>query len=51
MGMAIEEAKKLERFLCSDCSSDDETKRSMNSFPVSSPASPEAKVEAKRRKR
>ncbi|KAL6529649.1 hypothetical protein OROGR_015272 [Orobanche gracilis] len=43
MGMAIEEAKKLERFLCSDCSSDDEIKRSMNSFPVSSPAPPEAK--------
>lgn len=35
MGMTIEEAKKLEHFLCSDCSSDDDTKRSLNSFPVS----------------
>ncbi|GFP79584.1 lysine-specific demethylase phf2 [Phtheirospermum japonicum] len=43
MGMDIEEAKKLDEFLCSDCSSDDETKRSMNSSPVS-PAAEEAKV-------
>lgn len=35
MGMAIDEAKKLEHFLCSDCSSDDDAKRSLNSFPVS----------------
>ncbi|GER48225.1 PHD finger family protein / bromo-adjacenthomology (BAH) domain-containing protein [Striga asiatica] len=49
MGMTIEEAKKLDQFLCSDCSSDDDGKRSMNSFPVS-PAS-ESKVEPKRRKR
>lgn len=35
MGMTIEEAKKLDQFLCSDCSSDDDTKRSLNSFPVS----------------
>ncbi|KAG6406252.1 hypothetical protein SASPL_133851 [Salvia splendens] len=35
MGMAIEEAKKLDHFLCSDCSSDDDAKRSLNSFPVS----------------
>ncbi|THF94425.1 hypothetical protein TEA_013476 [Camellia sinensis var. sinensis] len=34
MGMTIEEAKKLERFLCSDCS-DDDAKRSLNSIPVS----------------
>lgn len=41
MGMSIEEAKKLDQFLCSECSSDDDTKRSLNSFPAS-PA--EAKV-------
>ena len=35
MGMTIEEAKKLDHFLCSDCSSDDDAKRSLNSFPVS----------------
>lgn len=42
MGMTIEEAKKLEHFLCSDCSSDDDAKRSLNAFPVS--PSVEAKV-------
>ncbi|KAI3702580.1 hypothetical protein L6452_28324 [Arctium lappa] len=35
MGMTIEEAKKLDQFLCSDCSSDDDAKRPLNSFPVS----------------
>ncbi|XP_022852485.1 chromatin remodeling protein EBS-like [Olea europaea var. sylvestris] len=35
MGMTIEEAKKLEHFLCSDCSSEDDSRRSLNSFPVS----------------
>ncbi|GMN53761.1 hypothetical protein TIFTF001_022896 [Ficus carica] len=35
MGMTIEEAKKLDHFLCSDCSSDDDAKRSLNPFPVS----------------
>lgn len=35
MGMSIEEAKKLDHFMCSDCSSDDDVKRSMNSFPGS----------------
>ncbi|XP_065619226.1 chromatin remodeling protein EBS-like [Quercus suber] len=49
MGMTIEEAKKLDHFLCSDCSSDDDAKRSLNVFPVS--PSVEAKVEPKRRKR
>ncbi|XP_073263787.1 chromatin remodeling protein EBS isoform X1 [Populus alba] len=44
-GMTIEEAKKLDRFLCSDCSSDDDAKRSMNVFPVS--PSLEAKVSGK----
>nr|POE97194.1 chromatin remodeling protein ebs [Quercus suber] len=33
--MTIEEAKKLDHFLCSDCSSDDDAKRSLNVFPVS----------------
>lgn len=36
MGMTIEEAKKLDQFLCSECSSDDDTRRSLNSFPASS---------------
>lgn len=44
MGMTIEEAKKLDHFLCSDCSSDDDAKRSLNAFPVS--PSVEAKVRA-----
>ena len=35
MGMSIEDAKKLDHFLCSDCSSDEETKRPSNSFPLS----------------
>lgn len=35
MGMSIEDAKKLEHFLCSDCSSDDDAKRSLNAFPMS----------------
>lgn len=42
MGMTIEEAKKLDRFLCSDCPLDDYAKRSLNTFPVS--PSVEAKV-------
>lgn len=42
MGMTIEEAKKLDQFLCSDCSSDDDAKGSLNSFPIS--PSTEAKV-------
>ena len=40
MGMTIEQAKKLDHFLCSDCSSEDDAKRSVNGFP----ASPEPKV-------
>ncbi|XVF31796.1 hypothetical protein REPUB_Repub17cG0023300 [Reevesia pubescens] len=35
MGMTIEEAKKLDQFLCSDCFSEDDTKRSLIAFPVS----------------
>lgn len=42
MGMTIEEAKKLDHFLCSDCSSENDAKRSLNAFPVSPSA--EAKV-------
>ena len=46
--MTIEAAKKLDHFLCSDCS-DDEAKRSQNAFPTSPTA--DTKVEPKRRKR
>ncbi|KAF7140970.1 hypothetical protein RHSIM_Rhsim06G0166400 [Rhododendron simsii] len=42
MGMTIEEAKKLEHFSCSECYSDDDTKRSLNSSLV--PPSSETKV-------
>lgn len=42
MGMTIDEAKKLDNFLCSDCSSENDAKRSSNAFPVSPSA--EAKV-------
>ncbi|KAF9587548.1 hypothetical protein IFM89_004006 [Coptis chinensis] len=35
-----EEAKKLERFSCTDCPSDDDVKRPLNSFPVSSSVKP-----------
>lgn len=34
MGMTIEEAKKLDPFLCSDCSSEDDDKQPLNSFHV-----------------
>lgn len=44
MGMTIEEAKKLDHFLCSDCSLDVDAKRSLNTFSVS--PSVEAKVRA-----
>lgn len=44
MGMTIEEAKKLDHFLCSDCSLDVDAKRSLNAFAVS--PSVEAKVRA-----
>ncbi|KAI0497071.1 hypothetical protein KFK09_023399 [Dendrobium nobile] len=49
MGMSIEQAKKLDHFLCSDCSSADDANRSPNGYPVSSVSGP--KVETKRRKR
>jgi len=47
--MTIEQAKKVERFFCSDCSSEDEEKKSRNSNAVSQPV--ENKVESKRRKK
>jgi len=34
--MTIEEAKKLDHFVCSECASDDDVKRSQNGFSVSS---------------
>ncbi|KAK8569874.1 hypothetical protein V6N13_002586 [Hibiscus sabdariffa] len=49
MDMTIEEAKRLDQFLCSDCTSEDDAKRSLNTFSVS--PSLEAKVEPKRRRR
>ncbi|KAL5729850.1 hypothetical protein ACHQM5_002745 [Ranunculus cassubicifolius] len=50
MGMNIEDAKKLENFSCSECSSDgDAAKRSPTTFPVSPSVGP--KVESKRRKK
>ena len=35
MGMTIEEAKKLEHFVCSECSSDDDMKKPHATFSVS----------------
>ncbi|XP_019426109.1 PREDICTED: chromatin remodeling protein EBS-like [Lupinus angustifolius] len=49
VGMTIEEAKKLDHFVCSECSSDDDLKKPQVTFP-GSPAS-DGKVEPKRRKR
>ncbi|XP_074270143.1 chromatin remodeling protein EBS-like [Silene latifolia] len=50
MGMSIEEAKKLDHFLCSDCVAEDEPKRGSNSFSVVSQLA-DGKTENKRRKR
>lgn len=44
MGMTIEQAKKLEHFLCSDCTSEDDAKRSLNSFPVSPISEPKVRM-------
>ena len=33
--MTIEEAKKLDHFVCSECSSDDDMKKPQATFPVS----------------
>ncbi|KAG6521392.1 hypothetical protein ZIOFF_018509 [Zingiber officinale] len=49
MGMSIEQAKKLEHFLCSDCDSEADEKRSSNGYPDSTVS--DTKVEPKRRKR
>lgn len=35
MGMTIEEAKKLDHFLCSDCVAEVDPKKESNSFSVS----------------
>ena len=32
VGMTIEEAKKLDRFMCSECSSDDDVKKPQTVF-------------------
>lgn len=44
MGMTIDEAKMLEQFLCGECASEEDAKRSSNTFPVPEPST-EAKVE------
>ena len=33
--MTIEEAKKLDHFVCAECSSDDDVKKSLNGFAAS----------------
>lgn len=38
MGMTIEQAKKLDTFLCADCAKENGAKRPSNSYP-SSPSS------------
>lgn len=35
MGMTIEEAKKLDHFLCSDCVAEDDPKKGGSTFSVS----------------
>ena len=35
MGMTIEEAKKLDHFLCSDCASEEDPKKASNTFSAS----------------
>ncbi|KAA8520139.1 hypothetical protein F0562_014395 [Nyssa sinensis] len=49
VNMTIEQAKKLDHFLCSDCPSNDDTRGSQNTFPASPMAN--GKMEPKRRKR
>lgn len=44
MSMTIEQAEKIKDFLCSDCSSDDDTKRCLNAFPISPPPEPKVKI-------
>ncbi|URD93588.1 BAH [Musa troglodytarum] len=48
MGMTIEQAKKLDHFLCSDCDTENDASRSINGFPASPVSEP--KAEPKRRK-
>lgn len=43
VGMTIEEAKKLDHFVCAECSSDDDVKKSQNGFSAS-PADDVVKV-------
>ncbi|XP_054787246.1 chromatin remodeling protein EBS-like isoform X2 [Prosopis cineraria] len=50
VGMTIEEAKKLDHFMCSECSSDDDMKKMPQATYSASPAD-DGKVEPKRRKR
>jgi hypothetical protein len=38
MGMTIEQAKKIDNFLCAECAKENGTKRPSNSYP-SSPSS------------
>lgn len=42
--MTIEEAKKLDHFMCSECASDDDVKRSQNGFSASSLAEVKARL-------
>uniref|UniRef100_A0A6N2KHV6 BAH domain-containing protein n=1 Tax=Salix viminalis TaxID=40686 RepID=A0A6N2KHV6_SALVM len=42
--MTIEEAKKLDHFMCSECASDDDVKRSQNGFSASSLADVKARL-------
>uniref|UniRef100_A0A0D9XDD1 BAH domain-containing protein n=1 Tax=Leersia perrieri TaxID=77586 RepID=A0A0D9XDD1_9ORYZ len=49
MGMTIEQAKKLDHFLCADCVKENGPKRPSNSYPAS--PNSDTKVEPKRRKR
>ncbi|URE44334.1 BAH [Musa troglodytarum] len=44
MGMTIEQAKKLDHFLCSDCDSENDAERSMNGFPASPSSEPKVMI-------
>lgn len=44
MGMTIEQAKKLDHFLCSDCTSEDDAKRSLNGYPASPISEPKVSL-------
>ena len=35
MGMTIEQAKKIDHYMCSDCAKENGAKRPSNSYPVS----------------